>query len=335
MLTLTAIRTEAELAGLELEWDGLFENARNQLPFLRFGWIRLCWERQRLQKGVSLFVLVLRDGGRVVLIAPFVRHRRLIFFHTVYFLDSLTPQYNDILVADDQKAPVYVACLVERLRARYDLVAFRMNWVRDDSLLLNAFRDTTFRNGRNLTALTIDLSRYGRWKDYLSARSRNLRRDHQRQVARQVTAGVAFRFLGPAEAAEGVAWLFSAKLRRMRLAAGSSAWIAQPETETLFANAAAGGVGRDQIWLTALVADEKPIAMCLAFNAGGALYFSKIAYDEEWKRYSPARTLILLTIEEAFARGLKRCDLMVGDAPYKNRIGDDHVQVVSRRVRLA
>jgi CelD/BcsL family acetyltransferase involved in cellulose biosynthesis len=118
----------------------------------------------------------------------------------------------------------------------------------------------------------------------------------------------------------------------MGLTRSSPDWVAQPETETLFTNTAVSGIRHGHVWLTALVAGEKPIAMCLAFNAGGTLYASKITYDAAWENYSPGRTLFLLTIKEGFDRGLKRFDLMVGEAHYKERIGDGRVRVFSRKV---
>ena len=103
LLAHSVIRDEASLQALESEWEDLFKRAAVQTPFLRYSWVRLCWDRQRAIRGTTLFLVVVRKHDRPVLIAPLVRRKE-----KLSFLDSATPQYNDVLVEDSVDASLYV-----------------------------------------------------------------------------------------------------------------------------------------------------------------------------------------------------------------------------------
>jgi hypothetical protein len=58
---------------LRFDWDDFFGRAAVRTPFLRYSWLRLCWDRQRDIHGTGLFIVVVRNHDRPVLIAPLVR----------------------------------------------------------------------------------------------------------------------------------------------------------------------------------------------------------------------------------------------------------------------
>src|SRR5262249_45742593 len=80
LLSFSILGDDVWFAMLEAEWEDLFRRAAIRSPFLRYSWVRLCWNRQRTDRSVRLFIVVVRDGERVVLIAPFLASRSLLFF---------------------------------------------------------------------------------------------------------------------------------------------------------------------------------------------------------------------------------------------------------------
>jgi CelD/BcsL family acetyltransferase involved in cellulose biosynthesis len=70
----------------------------------------------------------------------------------------------------------------------------------------------------------------------------------------------------------------------------------------------------------------------LSFREGSTVYLSKITYDPVWHVFSPARTLLLLTLQRAFDEGIKKCDLMTGRGDWKDTLATG--KVVVRNIAL-
>jgi CelD/BcsL family acetyltransferase involved in cellulose biosynthesis len=326
-LSHSILRDEISFMALEAEWEDLFRRAVPRTPFLRYFWLRLCWERQRSFHRTSLFVVVVRRGDRPVLIAPFVRQGT-----TLSFLDSVTPQYNDVLVEDSVDVPVYVDYLWSILADMRHIRRFVSKWVRGDSPLVQHLA-----TARQLTKVSfykapfIDLAKFGEWQVYLGSLSKKLRLDHGRQCRRLAKHGAEFRISDSSTYCNDIAWLFSQKRQWLDRKAKPSTWLKAPGTEELFTAAAREGIGSSWASVTVLRADGGTIAAVLAFREDSTLYLSKIAYDPAWHTYSPARTLLLFTIERAFQDGIRKVDLMIGRNPLKVSLATGMIRGVRHR----
>lgn len=339
----SVVGDETEFAALEADWNDLFARAEVQMPFLRYSWSRLCWERQRTIRGTRLFVVVVRDGQRPVLIAPLVARRSGLWRQDLSFLDSATPQYNDLLVASDD-APRYVSYLWQMLNNRPRARRFAASWVRDDSPLAPYLRAAAYEE-RSHEAPFIDLTKFETWEHYMQFLPMNLRRDHRKQVRRLERSGVAFAASDQQSFAKSIAWLFAQKrdwlerenmkIVQLQRRGKTHKWLSDPETEKLFAAMAKEGMDSGRVWVNTLgAADGTTVAACLCVREGSILYGSKIAYDPAWHSYSPERTLMLLNIERAFREGLQKVDLMIGGQSHKTRLATGVTMVWTRRIDL-
>ena len=329
------IDDEAGFAALEPAWEDLFRRAETQTPFLRYSWARLCWERQRKIGGTRLFIVVVSEMGRPVLIAPLVTRRAGFLRRELAFLDSLTPQYNDVLVASGE-ASGYLAHLWDMIAAQPRLRRFAANWVRDDAAIAPTLAAAPSKTKAVFEAPFIDLAQFADWNDYFRSLSRNLRRDHRRRVRKLTEKGALF-CLSDAGRCEGdVAWLFAEKLQWLERTDTRSKWLRRPGTEQFFAAAAREGLATGRVRLFALAAEDGAlIASCLDLHEGATLYSSKSAYDPAWADCSPARTLRLLSIERAFAEDLRWFDLMIGGDAWKKRLQTGTVSVRNRMIKLS
>jgi CelD/BcsL family acetyltransferase involved in cellulose biosynthesis len=300
---------------------------------LRYSWLRRCWERQRTVHGTSLFIVALREGGRTVLIAPFVMRPCGFWRRELSFLDSLTPQYNDVLVVSGDCAR-YLDSLWRLLHTMPRIERFAANWVRDDSVLSPDLRDGASKQKAVLEAPFIDLTKFASWDEYQRSLSPSLQVDHRRQQRRLARAGAAFRASDDRSYSNDMAWLFAEKLNWLERTGAESKWLTAPGTERFFTAAVCDFMASGRLWLTTFAASGATIAACLCVREGETLYLSKIAYDRAWHSFSPARTLILLAIERAFHEGLKRCDLMIGADAWKQRLETGRVAVRNLRVKL-
>jgi CelD/BcsL family acetyltransferase involved in cellulose biosynthesis len=184
-LTHAIVGDEASLNALEAEWDDLFKRASAPTPFLRYSWVRLCWERHCAAHDTKLFIVVVRSEGRPVLIAPLVRQK-----DKLCFLDSLSPQYNDLLVENSVESASYVDYLWRVLSGARRVRRFRAKWVRDDSLLApHLAKARQVKKVASYPAPFIDLDKFEDWTAYLRSLSKNLRLDHRRQLRKLAKRG--------------------------------------------------------------------------------------------------------------------------------------------------
>lgn len=334
-LSYCVLRDEASLLALQSDWEDLFQRAAVRTPFLRYSWIMLCWDRQRSERSGAPFVVVVRDGGRAVLIAPFVARRSHRFFLNLSFLDSLTSQYNDVLVEESARTVEYVAYLWATLCKLPRIRKLRLSQLRDDSLLNPHLVGARLRTEEAGPAPFIDLTRFGDWESYFGSLSKKLRSDHRRQIRHLQTLGsIEFRFANRATLPADIAWLFAAKREWLKRTQLVSNWLSASGTEELFTAAAAEGLSLRRTWLAILSLNSKTIAACLSFREDLTLYVSKIAFDWQWQLYSPGRTLLLLTLERAFKEGLMKCDLMIGEGAMKRAVAKDFIRVTNKTVKL-
>jgi CelD/BcsL family acetyltransferase involved in cellulose biosynthesis len=333
-LSHSIVRDELSFDALEAEWTDLFQRAATKTPFLQYSWLRLSWQRQRRERGTKLLVIVVRQDDEAVLIAPLVTRPNLVVFQSASFLDSLTPQYNDLIVDQSPYATEYVDYLWQLLHGIGRLRRLDAMWVRADSQLarplLDAKRATKATSHK---AAIIDLTKFGDWNRYLRNLPKKLRGDHGRQMRNLEKRGVVgFELVSSQPCDSNLAWIFDHKRRWIDRVGVQQTWLKALGTEELYTEAAKEGLKTGRTWISTLALNGETLAAMLSFREGSTLYMSKIAYDRSWHNYSPGRTLILLTIERAFKEGIQRCDLMTGRGELKDALATDHVKVVNRTV---
>jgi len=330
-LSYSIVGDETSFSALQGEWEELFARAAVQTPFLRYSWLQLCWNRQRNINGTSLFIVVVRKHDRPVLMAPLVKRER-----SLLFLDSLTPQYNDVLVEDSDDAPAYVDYFWKVLCGLRSVRRLESKWIRDDSPFAGHLAKARKESGGGIwRAPFIDFGKFDNWEAYLQSLPGKLRQGHRRRLRNLQRCGaVEFRMANAESCSSDMAWIFAQKRQWADRMGKSDRWIRAPATEEFFAAAAREGIESGRTWLTVLSVDGATIAATLAFLDGSTLYGSKDGYDPAWHTYSPGRMLKLMTFERAFQEGIRKIDLMIGGYPWKLELANGMIRVRSRKVRL-
>ncbi len=328
-LSYSIIPDETSFDALEPEWEDLFGRAVGRTPFMRYSWLRLCWEHRRISS--RLYIIVVRKHDRPVLIAPLVRRGR-----SLTFLDSATPQYNDVLVEESEETPKYLAFLFRILANRQAVQHLVSKWVRDDSPIAPLLAAAP-QEGRAASYETpfIDLGKFGDWETYLQSLSPKLRQGYRRSLRNlQKRGAVELRVADANTCLTDAAWLFDQKRQWLDRVGKSGKWLRAAETEELFTAAARQGIESGHTWLTVLSVDGATIAANLAFQQGETFYGSKDVYDPAWHTFSPGLLLKLLTFERAFQSGVRVIDLMTGQYPWKDKLATGKAGVTSRKIRL-
>ncbi len=328
------VSDEAAFADLQPEWDALAETQGDRSIFQFHGWIHRAWQRHRGLPRRRLHIVTIRDAGELVLVAPFVKLVDWYGTSVIAFLDSLTPQYNDILVTTDARSGLAYECFRQHLGKSSLVRALKLNGVRADARiapLLDAAggRQTwsTVAKFRDLSAISDGSSFF----DQLSAKSRYNFRRYVRHLEKR--GSMRFRrFRTPAEIKAPVQWIFERKREWMRSQPGLSDWLLADGTAEFFEDMAMTEAARGRAEVTAIELDGLLISAILTFRCGGTLFASKLAYDPAWGKASPGWLTTTRIMMDACDEGIRTFDMMIGSDEWKERFHGKSVLVGNYRV---
>ena len=334
-ITWEVVRDEAGLDRLEPEWTALNARCGPEGFFTRMEVVRANWARHKGDPRTSLHMLAIRRGGRLVLGAPMIRHRDGLGTHALYWLDSRTPFYDDILLDPDMDPALAARLFRKHLVASWTRRVLKIGFMLEGNslhrLLVAAGLPLTFRT----VAPSLDISSFATWDAYLAAMPAKRRRQFGYFSRRLQKAGAEpVRLVtDPDERRAEIARLFSRKREWVREKELSD-WIVPAETEAWFQRLAAREDARNRTHVLRLAAGDEWIASCLCFERDGTLFSSKMAFNPEWERLSPGWILILEKIRFAIGRRLSTVDFMIGRSEWKERVADGRRSILTCRASL-
>lgn len=329
-MTIETLTAPVALAALGPEWERLAARAGQRLVFGGWHWNRLWWEHYG-HLG-TLHILVLREGGETVAIAPLYRTRTralgLVPLDTLRFVGrggDTAPDDLDI-IADPARRESAAARFADHLvhEARWQRLVLedlprggafhrallarlrrRPGWLREGPV--HARLEATLPDG---------------WEGWLAARGRGRRKRYRRRTNRLAAAGVA-RF-SPCRDAATVERAREALIRLHRLRrAGGSAGAFRSNAYIGFHRALMHALlPRGELSLLTLELDGEIIGVEYGYRVGDTLSFFQSGFDLRHERLAPGHLLMSEAIRLAISDGLARIDLLRGDHPYKREYGD-------------
>lgn len=330
------LKGPAALRDIQPEWDALEARASRRTVFLTHKWLRTAWAE--IQSGFPnrLRLLLVRDGGELVMAGAFV----LGLFRltpVIRFLTFGTPQDEDVLYLASERTPLHAEAL---LRALGELPSaprqLRAERLREDSPLYAAAERLGLRRRRKhrIGSVYLTLTRYAGYDDYLgqlSAKTRSGLKRRQRDL--DALPGYNFRREPPEAVPAVLAWLFDTKRQWAREGGHRAPWLMNRSVDRFMA-ALLSGEDVPEHWVLTHRDGERIIAAKLCFVAGRTLIFSKIAHDPAYAHHSPGLTLNLLMLREAFAAGLALVEFGQGTVETKKRLSKELGHVVTEKFWL-
>jgi len=320
------IEDPAAFQALREEWDELLAASLADSFFLTWEWLYAWWTH--LAGDRRLFLLVARQGGRLVAIAPLsLRARRVagvVPLRSVEFLgaDRLSSDYLDVIVRRGWEAEAIPALAQYLADAR---LALELAIVRRAGCAAAALsRALTQRRWRMLETPTavcpfIDLSGHT-WESYLGTLESKPRNDFLR-LLKNLTKKFSVR-LEPASSEpqrrEFMAHLVRLHNLRWQNLGGSDAL----HTADLVAfHDEVSRVTLERGWLRLFVLwlDGQPVASLYGFRYGRTFYFVQTGFDPAYGRHAVGLITVGLTIKSAIAEGAEEYDFLRGDEAYKFR----------------
>ncbi|MGD9694496.1 MAG: GNAT family N-acetyltransferase [Thermoleophilia bacterium] len=327
-LDVDLVEDDAGLARVRDDWEALAAATRRpgSLPDLLIAWRRHVAPREALTR-----VVTVRDGGRLVGLAPFLVDRGPlgIAYARMFGTPSL-PQRSGILAAPGREEEV--VRLVARALAASDPAPGVISLQRIDagaaapSLLRRAWPEplgARLHWHQREPAPVLSLAGRG-YDDWLATKGSRTRQKLRRARRRLAERGVAFALAeSPAEVAEALD-----AYRRMHGAHwGDRSRLWREPSMAMLREAAERLVPSGGMRLYLLRTADGIISVEIVLAAGGEAALWNRGWDPAWARESASMVALHDVIEHCFAVGDVRLDLGEKAQPYKLRLsdGDDPV----------
>jgi CelD/BcsL family acetyltransferase involved in cellulose biosynthesis len=324
MITVQTLTDPDELAAMAREWDALVRLGPPDEIFCTHAVAMAAQERQRADPRNTLHVLVLRENGRLVGLAPMIRRRLPLGFFALRWLYSGTPLYTGLPCRPGREEVVFDAIAAE-LRRLPRAQRLGVDHVPHGSRLWRLLEGLGARErpGPPIFGLPLETPDAG-WQALSPSRRKAMRRQ-QRVLARLGDLQLR-RVDDPEELAELTRWIIARKRDWLmhRHVPGdphrpATGWISLPATERFFVAIARELARSGQAYGVALMLDGRRVTGDLLFRHGATALWSKTAYEPDFRHYSPGWLGFLATAHVAQETGARHLDLMTAESDLKLR----------------
>jgi CelD/BcsL family acetyltransferase involved in cellulose biosynthesis len=324
VLTAELVDEAAAARNAAAPWDALA--VATSQPYCAPAWM-LAWWRHVAPPGAQLRLVLVRDGGELVGVAPCFVDRGVDGLVRGRILGARTSSRVDLLAVPGREAAV-AAHVIDALLATtpaphvllFESTRKASPW---PELLTAAWSERgRVRQRRRfvLDAPIVDVANRS-YDEWFAARSAHFRQ-HTRRALRQLDAmGARTRLSTPGEQLSRDVQQFAALHRRRWQARGGSG-VLDRGVEAMLADAADELVPPGRLWVWSLDVGEQTISSHVFLTAGDEVAYWLGGFHPEWARWQPAIVTIVRAIEHAFATGARRMDLGSGSHPYKLRLSD-------------
>lgn len=330
LLVGSLIEDPAELEPLQREWDELAVAAG--APFGAPAWA-LAWWRHLAPRRASLAVVAVRDGDRLVGLAPFFAKPR---FGTteIRLLSGGLASRLGILARVGREAEVAQA--VAEVLAESDLQPDSFHWEAVDAgaqwpeLLSAGWPDAQEHHIREESERAAPVLRLAAdsYQEWFASKSRNFRSQMRRKRKAIEREGAVFRSADRDSLRSDLESFGRLHFSRWEDRGGS----AIPEGAIgLLDEVGDRLLDRGRFRMT-MIDGPGGDAVCaqIFVAAGGNVGFWSIGFDEDWAKHSPGILSTVEGIREAFERGDELFDFGGGEADYKQRLTDEDRPVAWR-----
>lgn len=309
-----AVRRE-ELDRLEAEWLGLLSLSPEPVPFLHPTWQRAWLEE--FQEGRDLLLLAVRDGERLVGLAPLLRQDCGLTLVGHYSICD----YMDVVAAPGRESEV-IAAVLEALQGE-EWRELELRGLREGSptlALLPALAEGLgWQVSQELEAVSPRLELPATWEEYLARLSGKDRHELRRKLRRLAQGReVELRVLTSSqETAAGLAEL----LRFMVESREDKARFLTEKMEQFFYRAVAALSEEGMVRLYLLELDGRTAAAVLCFDLGNRLYVYNSGYDPAYASLAVGLLSKALCLRDAIEQGRQCLDFLRGTESYKYDLG--------------
>ena len=318
------VHSDEDLSSLADDWNRLSENVEPRNAFSTYGWFR-AWTQHFTTEdrtGSSQpYVLVLKQGGKIVGISPFKMRiaSRLAFPVRKLEFVTIHADYNQLVLGNNEAGLTDVLVdYLARTSSQWDLVDLRdLPDIGDGNALL---KRALARNGLHFGVsaeenscpyLPID----GDAAHHLKKLSGHVRRVLRRRSEQAESEGFKVRMIEHPEQEPGLLETMIALESKKHLRSEYPPFLAGiPDVfQALFDSLGPRG----WLYVALLERGTEAIAFQFGFRCGDKLWDYNKAYDSAYSRIAPGTLLLPPLIDYCFQHGYREYDFLRGEEPYK------------------
>lgn len=320
-----------EIASLRAEWSSLFDSDPVATPFASFEW---CWAWCRhWSEGSDPWVMIVRDGERIVGLAPFVLRKRG-GMRLLRGMGAGVGNFWDVIAAPEERADVVgeVARALQQSSSEWD--ALFVDRLPEESSTEAAFIEVGLRLDRRTRWSSPRLALPDTFDEYLARLSKNRRSQIRRNLRPLDNGELTIRPVSdPSELGEAIAtwqrfrveW-WSKRERQMNDEHGSERFLAFTQ------EAIAAMVSRGLAAVCEVRYREEILGVTIDFLDAHTFYYWLWGFDPRFEELRPGHTLIAHGIRWSIESGRRYYDFMIGDEPYKQDYAPEDRAVLSMTV---
>jgi CelD/BcsL family acetyltransferase involved in cellulose biosynthesis len=317
----------ARFAAIREEWNELLASSWSDSPFLTWEWLYPWWTH--LGGSRRLAIVAVRDGGRLVAVAPFCVRRRLTLFRRWELLGTgcAGSDYLDAIVRKGREAEAARA-LADFVRARS--IALRLEHLAPDSSL-SRLAAPLVESGWTARSLEHGVCPYIRlaghsWESFLATIGPSSRATTRRRL-RLLDRRFVVQFQparGATDRALALSKLF--EFHEARFGRRGTAFRGRP-LRTFHLDATERLAETGVLRLYTLRLDGAVAAVMYGLSFKQRFFFYQHGHDAKFHAHGVGRALLDLSIRSAIDEGLAEFDLLFGSESYKSAWTNDSRQL--------
>jgi len=315
-MNLDVITTAEQLASLRDDWDKLIARANVTHPFVTHAWMQSWWEC--FGAGSEMMILVVREEGEVVAIAPLLRRKRIVRF----IANAHTPRC-DFIVAEG-RSDAYRAISDFLLRQSGGWNVLQLRDVPTASPTLGELAEQAARHGyltgvqRSANSPVLPTTEpWERSMENFPPKRRWYLRNRLKRLSKLGRVSL--------ETISGGDGLPKALEDGFRLEAAAwkgkagTAIACDPVLLRFYATLAQRAADRGWLRLQFLKVDEKRIAFAYCLAYANRMFLLKPGFDPEYGAHSPGNLLFYLSLQELHGQGFVAYDFLGYDDHWKRQ----------------
>jgi CelD/BcsL family acetyltransferase involved in cellulose biosynthesis len=309
---LEIIRAIDGLHALEAEWQALHERSDPRNPFLSPAWTLACWAAQ--QGSVGPFVVTLREGGRLVALAPLCIEKKSGFGVLRFIADDRSDYLGFLCDPASRGVEQQLLDWILKTTGGWDLALFKQLSSDYSGLADSSIPASHASHLTTWTAAPFCASQHD-W-DSLHDVGPSWLKITRKRLRRFLKDGWQLERFTGAEAAAKLDLVASIEARSWKGREGSTRLQRGAGQELLrqaFESLSSGD--QMQLWLASI--DGKAVAFQIDFLMSDRLWVYQLAYDEAFRRTSAGSFLGYVSFENAWRGAVREYDYLGGEEPYK------------------
>lgn len=311
-----------DFLSLECDWNGLLERSSHDTIFLRHEWFRCWWEA--FGKGKQLFVLLIKDKGEIIGIAPLMKSKerfRGMPIRKIGFIKDDNAAHADFILAEKKKE--VIGSIIQYLKENknlWDMVILDSILKESDSYRVlhdvlentDLFFNTKSEHSSPFISITSD------WDTYFLNRSARFRKTLKNEINRINKLGsITIEEITNSNNLNSVlSEVFEVSARSWK-GKEKSDISKSKENQRFFLTLSEAAVKKGWLSIWLLRVNGKAIAMEYHLKCKKRVYALRGDFDEEYRYFCPGAILDYNIVRNMFQNGVVEYDMCGGASEYK------------------